>query len=423
MSFKSLLMPCGLAVIIFIFASPGNAQDAESDIEKLRKAAQAEVESESAAERKEEETSFASGALGLQELNPEISVTGDFLWSGSDAASNGKDSDFNFRGLGIHVESYLDPYTKFKAAVPVNEDTAKLGEAYMTRFGILPQVNLTLGKFRQQFGVVNRWHKHSLDQVDFPMALKRIFGVGGLNSTGLSLDWTAPSIQGFAQGLTVQLTDADNDRLFSENTDNNPGSLLHYKLYRDLSASTYAELGATALYGQNNEWQVGDAMKNEDLDTFVYGIDFTMLWEPTDRMRYRNITWRSEAYILDKDILGPTGIGKDTLNAWGCYSYVESKVSRTWIFGVRGDYFAPDSKEYADYSLSENKKLSLAPLAVPEDDPYQWQVAPYITWHQSPFVHFRIEYRHQDDNGSMPSEDSVWLQCIFAAGPHKHERY
>ena len=28
-----------------------------------------------------------------------------------------------------------------------------------------------------------------------------------------------------------------------------------------------------------------------------------------------------------------------------------------------------------------------------------------------------------DDTGTGPEEDVLWLQCIFAAGPHKHERY
>lgn len=32
--------------------------------------------------------------------------------------------------------------------------------------------------------------------------------------------------------------------------------MLHYKLYRDLSPSTYAETGTTVLYGQNNQWQI-----------------------------------------------------------------------------------------------------------------------------------------------------------------------
>ena len=132
---------------------------------------------------------------------------------------------------------------------------------------------------------------------------------------------------------------------------------------------------------------------------------------------------RSEAYALNKGILAPDGSGKDTINAWGAYSYLESKVSRTFILGVRGDYFVPDVKQYAEYTAPDGSVLSLSPLAVAEDDSYRWQVGPYITWYQSPFVHFRAEYNHTDGHGTGPEEDVLWLQCVFAAGPHKHERY
>jgi len=142
--------------------------------EALRRAAKKEI-AEKDAEPSREET-FTSGALGLQALNPEISITGDILWSYTDNNTTDKKSDVLFRGLGIHAEAYLDPFTHFKSAFSFNEDEAELEEVYLTRFGLLPQVNLTLGKFRQQFGVVNRWHKHALDQVDFPLALREIFG-------------------------------------------------------------------------------------------------------------------------------------------------------------------------------------------------------------------------------------------------------
>ena len=385
-------------------------------IEALRRAARQELAEEPA--EKPEGTPFVAGALGLQALNPEISVTGDLLWSYTDSETTTRNSDFVLRGLGIHAEAYLDPYTQFKAAFSVSEDDTHLGEAYMTRFGLLPGVNLTLGKFRQQFGVVNRWHKHGLDQADFPLALRQIFGPGGLNQTGLSLDWAMPGLVGLSHGLVLQVTDGENGRVFAENTDNTPSALARYKVFRDLTDSTYAEIGFSGLWGRNNEWTVGENTVDDALGAWVLGVDFTVLWEPTQRMRYRNVTWRSEAYALRKDILASDGSGEDTIDASGCYSYLQSKISRTLVLGVRGDYFEPDVKDYAGSGI-----VDLSPLVVTEDDAYRWLVGPYITWHQSPFVHFRLEHNHQDGHGTGRRDNAVWLQCIFAAGPHKHERY
>jgi hypothetical protein len=190
---------------------------------------------------------------------------------------------------------------------------------------------------------------------------------------------------------------------------------VHYKHYRDLSDDLYVELGLTALLGWNDAWDVGGVTVHDSLGTRVFGADLSLLWEPTDQMRYRNVEWRSEVYFLHRDVYAPDGSGRDTLRAWGAYSYLQSKIARTWVIGARLDYYRPDGKDYA--------APSLVPLAYPDEDDYRWQVGPYITWQQSPFVRFRLEYNHADGHGMAEREDLVWLQVIFAAGPHKHERY
>ena len=393
----------------------------KDELGSLRELAKAQAAEEGFPEEESEDATFKSQGLSLQALNPEISVTGDFLFSTRQDTTNDQSSDFDFRTLGIHIESWLDPYTRFKAAVPVTENETKLGEGYVTLYNIGEDLNLTLGKFRQQFGVVNRWHKHGLDQVDFPLALREIFGSGGLNQSGVSLEWLMPPVDNSSQQLTFQVTDGSNDRLFGENTSNRPSLLAHYKNYRDLSKDTYMEWGLSGLFGWNDQWEVGSSTTTQDSRemTTVLGADFTVLWEPTEKMRYRNVEWRSEAYWLNKDILAPDGSGEDTLNAWGLYSYLQTKISRTVDIGIRGDFYVPDTKSYA-----ENPNwTSLSPLAVTGGDPYLWQISPYITWWQSPFVKFRAEYDYSNGKGIENPEHVVWLQAIFSAGPHKHERY
>lgn len=389
---------------------------------RLREAALAKEAEAVAAEA--EGTVFRSRGLGLQALNPEISVTGDFLatWRAlGEEGDSDKDFDFIFRGLGIHMESYLDPYSKFKAALHGAGEGhgTQVEEAYYTRYGALGG-NLTLGRFRQQFGVVNRWHEHALDQVNFPLALQQIFGEEGLASSGVSMDWVLPQFLSASNELTLQVTNASNERLFANNEDGLPTALVHYKNYRDLSEATYFEVGLTALAGRNNRWEVtpaGDEEATEvdhDLWTWVFGADFSLVWEPTGEMRYRNIEWHAELYWLDRNLLAPDGSGEDTVDAWGAYTYLQAKVSRTLDVGLRLDYYEPDTKPYAE---------ALSPLAVLEDDANQWMVSPYLTVWQSPFVRFHVEYNHLEAQGLGTDEDRVWLQCVFAAGPHKHERY
>jgi len=396
--------------------APEDENSDDDDLEILRRAAAAEAEKETSTEISLEETTFKSGNLGLQSLNPEISVTGDMLELYREGDDVQTTSDVMFRGLGLHFEAYLDPYSRFKAAVPINEHGAELGEAYFTRYGIFPNTNITLGKFRQQFGVVNRWHKHALDRFDFPLALRMVFGPGGLNQTGLSLDWNGATGR-TTHELIFQVTDGDNPRIFGQNAENRPGLLAHYKIYRDLTAGTYVELGGTGLVGWNDEWQMTDGTINETLPAFVYGIDFTIAWEPLDRMRYRNIEWRTEAYFVDKEIQAPDGSGRDQLNPWGFYSSLLAKVTRTIDIALRFDYYRPETKSYADVP-----GLSLSPV-VSTEDAYRQQTGVHLTWSQSPFVKFRAGYTYANGRGTGAHENMVGLQIVFAAGPHKHERY
>ncbi len=391
-------------------------ESTKNDLESLRQAAMAEADKEISTQPKQEETTFESGNLGLQAMNPEISVTGEMLHFYRDGDDVQTTSDIVFRGMGLHFEAYLDPYSRFKAAIPIDENGAELGEVYFTRYGIIPNTNITLGKFRQQFGVVNRWHKHALDWFDFPLALRMVFGPGGLNQTGLSLDWNG-AISQTTHEIILQVTDGDNPFVLGQNNKNRPSILSHYKIYKDLSPSTYIEFGGTGFVGWNDTWEITDGSIEKTLASYVYGIDFTIAWEPLSRMRYHNIEWRSEAYFVDKEIQVPDGSCIDHIKPWGFYSSFLAKLNRTVTLALRFDYYHPEVKSYAD---AQNPLLSSVATT---EDAYRQQTGINLTWHQSPFVKFRAGYAYSSGRGTGADENMVRLQMVFAAGPHKHERY
>lgn len=407
--------------LLFYLCFSAFAQDDE--LKALRQAAENEIIHETDMQNKKlEEMSFKSGGLSLQALNPEISISGDFI--GTYFFGDAFETDYydwNFRGMGLHLEAYLDPYSKFKAAIPVNSGGAELGEIYFTRYGISGGTNITLGKFRQQFGVINRWHKHALDFLDFPLPLRMIFGPGGLNQTGVSIDHSN-SFNQISQEVTLQITDGENGMINSGNTKHSPDILLHYKIYHDLTESTYMEFGLTGLAAWNNEWTVLQDSTASTIDdsllTEVYGFDFTIMWEPIDRMRYRNIEFRTEIYLCQKNIQAYDGSGTDSLQAFGWYASLNTKISRTLDIGVHIDYYEPDNKSYADLD-----GFPYSAHAVSEENANRILTSVYLTWFQSPFVEFRLEYNYEDGDGMGESEQKFMFQTVFAAGPHKHERY
>jgi hypothetical protein len=327
-------------------------------------------------------------------------------------------SDIFFRGLGIHIESYLDPYTKMKAAIGAEPEGVGLEEAYATRFGLVGGLNVTVGKFRQQLGVVNRWHKHALDQIDFPLALRMLYGPGGLVGTGFSFDWTSSALAGGSQGLMLQVTKGENPRVFAENSRGFPSLLLRTTHYRDLSKDTYLEMGATGLLGWNDAWTVGSgpaaSTVRDRRDVMGLAADLSLRWEPTDRMRYSSFEARAEYYQLTKQLVTAAG-NRDEVTAWGAYLSLDRQVSRTVHLGVRGDYYVPDTKAWAGPEID--------PLAVASVDAFRWQAGPYLAWWQSPFVRVLLEADYSDGDFMGPAETTFTFQTVFAAGPHKHERY
>lgn len=393
---------------------------------------EAEEESKAPAEKEDiEDRKFLWGALALQKLNPEISISADFLGQvvvgeeGNFYNAAGERSQMAIREVGIQAQHVLDPYSMFKAAInffPMPDPGVEVEEIYITWFGIIPSVSLTVGRFRQQFGVINRWHGHDLDQTDYPLALTHTLGEGGLNQTGIAAVWFMPDIWADAIELSIEVTNAENEEVLSGEFFSAPSVMAHLKNYWDLTDATYLELGLSGLYGTNHKYgyvNINNKLANEGWrNTFLGGADLTVSWTPPTKARYQGLTWRSEGYFVYKEtpkanpaftndwMWEPDG----SRIAWGAYSYIDYKFSERWIVGVRGDVALPLHRE---------------------QDELLWDVVPYLTFWQSEFVYFRLEYSHAQDvpiarpDGQLGlmTDNKVMLQIDWAAGPHKHEKY
>jgi len=378
-------------------------KQAEAELQNILH--EAETAAANQPEAKAKTKVFRGGQRALQAINPEISVTGDFLGhyiTEKPHYYGGERSGYNFRVLGIHFRSDLDPFSYTKIAVEVHPEGAELGEAYAVWSGQIPGVSFMVGKFRQQFGVINRWHAHGLDQIFFPLALQELFGPEGLNQTGVSMEWTMPKFLPPTQRLTLQLTNGQNEHLFSGNFYSKPALLAHLSNYYDVTRDTYVELGLTGMIGENRVKNPAySVIENSDLadghSTLVGGLDLTVFWEPLNQAHYKNFLWRSELYYVKKDL--PL---QKQLTALGGYSYVQRKIGERWEVGLRGDWTQP-------FILDNSNK-------------HIYQIVPYITWWQSHWVRMRLEYQYRNGTG-MDGENRIWVQATWAAGPHKHERY
>jgi hypothetical protein len=366
-------------VIAQLRTSAQDTAPAVDELAALRTAANAAAGTQDTTPTEAAPTQFVGRERNQSQLNPEISVTGDVR---AYAMSPGPQQDnFDPREFEVGFQSALDPFSHTKIFLALEEGGIDVEEGYAYWTGLPGHIRIDIGKFRQQFGELNRWHLHALPETEYPLALQTYLGEDGLAGAGVSL---YRAFGGFGtHEVTAQVTrSSSDDELFDGGA--RPSYLVHLLNFWQLSRSTYLQLGGTALYGTN---------KDSDLRTKVGGLDFRLTWRPPARALYREWTLRAELFALDKEIagVGPTRLG----------GYVSStlKVNQRWILGARYDH-----------------------VESPETGDVIRQLVPSLTWWESEWVFLRFQYRYE----KLPFVDATHrfaFQAVWAIGPHKHESY
>lgn len=377
------------------------AEHQAAEIAALKQAAHVEAAKVDTANEIDTTQKYVSGTRMQPQLNPEISATGDFFLVGG----SHQPEELQARHFELDIQSYLDPYTKFHLVLgyhgngresefgrdPDEEEehhaNASVGEAYVTWLNLPGKLNLTVGKKRAQFGVLNRWHLHALDQVDAPLVLQESFGDHGLTETGLSVDWLMPKLWADTNELTFEVFNGDSDAAFAGEDWKHPSFLARLKSYWDLTSDSYLEIGLNGMHGKADV----DGHLNHDF----YAMDFAYDWYPAGKELYREFTVRGMLEYSDLDL--ESRVDRE---AWGGFLYSQMKFSPHWIAGLRYDYVEDQRQEDHQY----------------------WGLSPYLTFWQSEFVRLRAQYSYRKDN-IFGSDNSYTLQFTVAAGPHKHDTY
>ena len=367
------------------------AKAAADELEALRAAARA------AAGEAKQDTASASRTSNLNVLNPEISVTGDILGLYVDPA--GEPGYFTAvpREFEFAFQAALDPYTRTKIFVAHEEEfeiaglaeedeehahpMVEIEEGYIYWVG-LPGFGLKVGKFRQQIGLYNRWHTHALLEVDRPLPAVAFLGHDGLIQTGLSVALPVLTLGASTQAFTLELARGSNDALFQGGKQ--ISFLGNFISFWDLSAASYLQLGATAVYGENDD---------EELTSQLLQLDLSFRWRPPGRGLYRDFTLKGEWYFAKRELAA------DKPTAEGGYIQASYRLNRRWVLGARADY-----------------------LAYYGDEPKVFQFGPSLAWWQSEWVRLRLQYNYvKPDNAG--AGHTVIAQVVWAVGPHKHETY
>jgi len=383
-------------------ATPAQAQ---TELERLRAAAAAAAAAGGVGAPPDtaDAQEFVGRERSLQDLNPEISVTGDVF--GQVITDDPRQENFFAREFEVSFVSNLDPYSRAKVFLSRHapggeiqpfpgaeeEEHAEVGveEGYVEWVGLPAGLGLKLGRFHQQFGQLNRWHPHALPSQSRSLPHLTFIGEEALAQTGASVYWLLP-VGGGGRGTyqaTFEFTTSENETLFGES--NRPSVLGHLNGFWILSSSIDLDLGLSWLNGSYED-------ETSFFDRNLFGAEMALTWRPPAQALYRGVTVRGGVMALDGLA---AGAGAD--RAWGYWGSVEARLSQQWLVGGRADRV----ENPADPSETA------------------WLVAPTLTWWQSEYVRLRVEYDLQGLGAANDTEGRVLLQATFAVGPHRHEQY
>jgi hypothetical protein len=342
------------------------------------------------------EQKSASTGLGYPNFNPEVSAIGDVLFHAGKDDENEKKNQFRFRELELALGSLVDPYGRADFFIGIHNENDEwhthLEEGYFT-FDSLPyDLIARAGQFYTAFGKANQMHTHAMPWVDKPSVIKNFFGEEGMSEAGAELSWLVPNPWDYYLEITQEVQNNGNDASFAGSQSDDLMYVTHLKNFFDVDRNSSIELGGSFATGSN-------ASTGGDHRTNIEGIDLTYKWRHPQQGLYKSLTWMSEALFSQKEQ------GADnTVNSYGLYSSLEYQFARRWSAFGRYDY-----SQFPD-----------------DDDSRENAFSTGLTFKQSEFCFWRLQYKHTDAKGEQTTDndrDELFLQLNFGIGPHRAHQY
>ncbi len=344
-----------------------------------------------------------------QGLNPDIGVIGTVQAKKTQGTTDGNGNNtIALKELELNFAHVVDPFSRLDAIISFNDNleaqNANIEEAYYTRWGLPLGFTGQIGKFRSKIGKENLMHLHQLDTTDYPQVIRDFFGEEGLASSGVRLQNQIPNPWDIPLEMTGEVLRGNNGTSFS-GISKRPIFNTHLKTYFDLTSDANVELGWTTLFGDENPPQFAGVDGNgkavnvaapEGRNKYgvkVFGADatFNFLLPEGKKVKFQN-----ELYFQNRGNLVHVND-----NPWGFYSLLDYRLSPRFSVGFRFDY--------------------LEPLDVIGQHVQTTGISPYITFWQSEFADFKLQYTHLEPaNSSGRTDNAIMLQADFLIGAHKH---
>jgi hypothetical protein len=345
-------------------------------------------------------------------LNPAIGASLNFVFRGSNQkmfAENGKriDNQPNLREAEIDARAAVDPYADGVLIVSIESPSpgdfeTSVEEGYVTLkklpfLDVMPLgLSLDLGRFRPEFGKINKLHTHDLPQTTRPLVIEEFLGQDGFSEDGVSGRLFVPTPWDEEESLDLTLQALSGDVAIASGGSNNQGFLGHARWFRTLGSASDLELGGSSYYARND---------SPGLDAEMYGADLLYRWKPLRGGESTSFLLGTEYLFANRHFLESDATGAEVhshTEPQGFYGYAQYQPAARWYVGVRGDW----TESIDDTAVRGSG------------------VMPYVSYYFSEFLRFRLDYEHIW--GHHPEEqapNTVYLETNVIFGAHPPEPF
>ncbi len=381
-----------------------------------------------------------------------------------------KQRGFTLGQAEISLAGAIDPYFTGEAHVltavnPSTGETAvELEEAFLTS-SVLPYgLQLEVGHFLTEFGLINPQHPHAWDWIDQPVVNSRMFGGDGMRQAGFRASWLPPTpwfsefhigVQNadgaaMASFLGGELAhshagdDEHDEHMDEEEDDHAEGEdnhaeeeddhaegiqgngiagrpivaqdvrgfgdfvyLTRWENSFDFTDEVTAVFGLSGLYGPN--------ATGREADTWLYGLDMKWRWQPGGNYGSPFLTWQTEImkrdyhaarYTQETETGDFASLPGRTFKDWGLYSQLLYGFQTNWAAGLR--------YEYAGGSGHSSGGRQNDPF---RDDRHRF--SPLLVWRPSEFSRIRLQYNYDTASHLKNDAQTVWLGFEWMYGAHR----
>jgi hypothetical protein len=374
-------------------------------------------------------TADAQGVISGNEFNPAISLILDGQYShySNDA------EDYEISGFPLDEEAELTPEgfsldeTELTASANVDdqfyaftdvvfvdtegETEVELEEAWFETLGLPAGFVIKGGKFLSAIGYHNRFHPHSWDFADEPLAYRAMLG-GAYDDVGVQARWVAPTDlflelggEGF-RGANYPAAGSGNDGTGAWS--------LFAKVGGDVGISHSWKAGLSWLHydvdDEGLDLDDGSLLLNGNGD--VYIAEFVWKWAPNGNNRLRNFKLAAEYLHRKED--GDADFESDAGNQPGGYDtdqdgfYVQGvyQFMPRWRVGLRYDWLSADNRTPGITAQT--------PFDGDDRDPDRYTIM--VDFSNSEFSRLRLQVA--EDNSSPDSDTQIILQYVLSIGAH-----